>query len=156
MAREAVAAVLDAQRSLASEPWGDTGPLHVRMGVHTDEAVVYDGDGLSPPLNRASRLMSTAHGGQVVVSNSTESLVRGNLPTDTKLMDLGPHRLRDLAEPLRVFQLAHPELDSVFPPLRSLDTFAGNLPSQTTSYVGREQDPGAPHRPRSGNSAWSP
>ena len=110
------------------------------MGVHTDEAVVYDGEYLSPPLNRASRLMSAAHGGQVVVSNTTEALVRRNLPTDTQLMDLGPHRLRDLAEPCACSNSHIPELDSVFPPLRSLDTFAGNLPSQTTSFVGREQE----------------
>lgn len=139
-ARDAVAAALDAQRSLVSEPWGETGPLLVRIGVHTDEAVVHDGEYLSPPLNRCSRLMSTAHGGQVVVSNTTEALVRGHLPTDAQLADLGPHRLRDLAEPLHVFQLAHPELESAFPPLRSLDTFAGNLPSQTTSFVGREEE----------------
>jgi hypothetical protein len=84
--------------------------------------------------------MAVAHGGQVLVSGATEPLVRGGLPTRAALDDLGEHRLRDLAEPLRVFQVSHPDLPGHFPPLRSLEAFPSNLPVQVTSFVGRQEE----------------
>jgi predicted ATPase/class 3 adenylate cyclase len=141
LAADGVGAALDAQLGLAREVWPpEVGALRVRMGLHTGTAEVRDGDYYGSALNRAARLMSVAHGGQVVVSQITEELVRDALPRAVGTVDLGEHRLRDLASPMRVYQLTHPELRVEFPPLRSLDAFAGNLPLQVTSFVGREND----------------
>jgi len=70
------------------------------MGAHTGEGVVVDGQYLNQPLNRCARLMAIGHGGQVLVSGSTEPLVRGGLPEGARLVDIGDHRLRDLSEPV--------------------------------------------------------
>ena len=74
---------------------------HARQGrLHTDEAVIVDDTGYaSLPINRCSRLMTAAHGGQIVVSGATEILLRGQLPDGMELVDLGEHRLRDLGRP---------------------------------------------------------
>ena len=140
-AGDALAAVLDAQLGLGSFEWGETGPLRARMGLHTGEGDLRpDGQYVNQPLNRCARLMAIAHGGQVVVSESVESLVRGALPADVGLVPLGEHRLRDLTRAIGVFQVTHPGLVREFPPLRSLDVLPGNLPVQMTSFVGREQE----------------
>jgi predicted ATPase len=107
----------------------------VRMGLHTGEAEERDGDYFGPAVNRAARLMALGHGGQVLVSVATRQVV-----TSFDLRDLGEHRMRDLSEPERVFQLIAPALRAEFPPLRSLDVLATNLPVQLTSFVGREDD----------------
>ena len=134
------AAALDAQVALTSESWGATGPLSVRMGLHTGTAELRDGDYYGSELNRAARLMSVAHGGQVVVSQITEQLIREVIPPEVDIVDLGEHRLRDLAAPMRVFQLTRPELARDFPPLRSVDVLDGNLPVQISSFVGRDRE----------------
>ena len=86
--------------------------------MHTGVAELRDGDYYGTAVNRAARLMSVAHGGQVVVSAVTSELVRGG---SVELLDLGEHRLRDLGETERVFQVVHPELEHEFPALRSVD-----------------------------------
>jgi predicted ATPase/class 3 adenylate cyclase len=140
-AREAVRAALAAQQGLAAEPWGEvTGPLAARMGLWTGEGVLGGEQYLNQPLNRCARLMAAGHGGQVLVSGATELLVREDLPEGCALADLGEHRLRDLARPVRIFQLAGPGLRAEFPPLRTLEGFAGNLPVQLSSFVGREAE----------------
>ena len=96
-----------------------------------------DGDYYGTALNRAARIMSVAHGGQIVVSLTTSDLLRD---APVELLDLGEHRLRDLGEPERIFQVIHPDLRQEFPPLRSVENFPTNLPLQTTSFVGREDD----------------
>jgi len=136
--RDALDAALTAQGALAAEPWGAPGELRVRMGLHTGDAVVRDGDYYGPATNRAARVMAAAHGGQVVLSHATEEIVRDSLPDDVALVDLGEHRLPDLARPERIFQVVAPGLRREFPPLRSLDAMPGNLPGQLTSFVGRE------------------
>ncbi|MDQ6852173.1 MAG: adenylate/guanylate cyclase domain-containing protein [Actinomycetota bacterium] len=136
---DAVDAAMQAQRSLLDEPW-DHEPLQVRMGIHTGEAQQRDGDYYGTALNRAARLMSAGHGGQVLVSHATEELVRDAVDEGVELQDLGTHRLRDLTRPERVFQLGVPGLRADFPPIRSLDTFPGNLPPQLTSFVGRDEE----------------
>ncbi len=135
--RDALAAALAAQRALATQDWGATGELRVRMGLHTGDAEARDGDYYGPATNRAARVMAAAHGGQVVVSHATEEIVRDSLPHEVGLTDLGEHRLPDLARPERVFQVVAPGLRRDFPPLRSLDAMPGNLPGQLTSFVGR-------------------
>jgi predicted ATPase len=140
-ARDAVRAVLAAQQGLGAENWGVvTGPLAARMGLLTDEGVLGGEYYLNQPLNRCARLMAAGHDGQVLVSGATELLVREDLPAGCALVDLGEHRLRDLARPVRIFQLAGPGLRAEFPPLRTLEAFAGNLPVQLSSFVGRADD----------------
>src|SRR6516164_2756483 len=137
-AREAVRAVLAAQQGLAGEDWGEvTGPLAARMGLLTDEGVLGGEHYLNQPLNRCARLMAAGHGGQVLISGATAQLVRDDLPAGCALVDLGEHRLRDLARPVRIFQLTGPGLRAEFPPVRTLAAFAGNLPPRLSSFVGR-------------------
>jgi predicted ATPase/class 3 adenylate cyclase len=137
-AEDAVAAAVEAQRALDAERWTDTGPLRVRMGLHTGTAEQREGDYFGPAVNRAARLMSAAHPGQVLCSQVTADLVRDSLPASVGLVELGPHQLQDLSRPEVVAQLTHPDLVAEFPPLRSLEPFPGNLPRQFTSFVGRE------------------
>jgi predicted ATPase/class 3 adenylate cyclase len=139
-APDAVAAAVEGQRALASEPWGETGALRSRMGVHTGEGRVLGADGMqyeSHSLNRCARLMAVAHGEQLVISATTAELVQGALPPGCELVDLGEHALRDLQSTMHVYQVAGPGLRSTFPPLRSLDARPGNLPRQVTTFVGR-------------------
>ena len=103
------------------------------MGLLTAEGVLGGEHYLNQPLNRCARLMAAGHGGQALVSGATELLVRDDLPDGCALVDLGEHRLRDLAWPVRIFQLTRPGLRREFPPLRTLEAFAGNLPIQLSS-----------------------
>ena len=136
----AVAAALDAQRALVTATWPEIDrPFTVRMAVHTAAAEPRDGDYLTPGLNRLSRLLAAAHGGQVLLSLATQDLARDALPRGTGLRDLGEHPLRDLHRPERVFQLLHPDLPADFPPIRTLATRANNLPVQPTPFLGREE-----------------
>jgi predicted ATPase/class 3 adenylate cyclase len=140
-ARDAVTAAAAFQQALAAESWRTAGPLRARVGLHTDEALIVDDTGYaSLPINRCSRLMTAAHGGQVVLSGATEMLLRGQLPDGMELVDLGEHRLRDLGRPTRIFQLNHDGDRRDFPPLRTLDSFPGNLPAQVSSFIGRRAD----------------
>src|SRR5215204_4697685 len=139
-APDALEAALDAQRLVLKERWGDGDPLRVRMALHMGAAEERDGDYFGPPVNRVARLMSAAHGGQVLLSLPTQELVRDQLPAETSLRDLGEHRLKDLFRPERVFQLSAAELPSEFPPLRTLDAYRNNLPLQPTPLIGREKE----------------
>jgi predicted ATPase/class 3 adenylate cyclase len=136
-AHDALEAAVAAQLALLGEPFGETGPLRVRMGIHTCEAEYRDGDYFGSEVNRAARLMSVAHGDQIVVSSVTGALLRDG-PVD--LVDLGEHRLRDLTVAERIFQVCAPGLPEKFAPLRSLDAFPGNLPLQVTSFIGRDKE----------------
>jgi class 3 adenylate cyclase len=138
-ATDALAAALEGQRALQEEPWA-VGPLRVRMALHTGEADERGGDYFGAPLNRCARILAAGHGGQVLLSQGTSELVRDVLPERVGLTALGQHRLRDLARPEVLHQLTHPDLLAEFPPLRSLATFAHNLPLQTTTFVGREEE----------------
>ena len=100
--REAIGAAMDAQVALGAEPWPATGPLRVRMGIHAGPAELRDGDYYGTAVNRAARLMSVAHGGQVVVSLAAAELLPDG---GVELLDLGEHALRDLSRPERVFQV---------------------------------------------------
>src|SRR5215211_5452439 len=137
-APDALEAALEAQHRLLSFEWVQTGSLKVRMALHTGAAEERDGDYFGPPLNRVARLLSAAHGGQVLLLLATQELVRDQLPPDAELSDLGESRLKDLFRPERVFQLVAPGLPSEFPPLRTLEGHPNNLPLQPTSLVGRE------------------
>lgn len=138
-APEALAASIAAQRALHAEAWEET-PIKVRMALHTGVAVERDGDYFGQPVNRVARLMSAGHGGQTLISASTEQLLRGHLPANAQLRDLGERRLKDLVSAERIFQLWLPDLPADFPVLKTLDSFRMNLPAQLTSFVGRESE----------------
>jgi predicted ATPase/class 3 adenylate cyclase len=139
-APEAVAAAFAAQRDLWAEPWDPEVPLRTRIALHTGAVEVHRGDYVGACLNRLGRLLAAAHGGQVLLSQTTCDLVRDHRPAGTGVRELGEQRLRDLERPERVFQLVHPALPADFPPPRSLDTLPNNLPLQLTSFVGRERE----------------
>jgi predicted ATPase/class 3 adenylate cyclase len=136
----ALEAALEAQRTLLSEEWGETGSLRVRMALHMGAAEERDGDYFGPPLNRVARLLSAGHGSQVLLSAAAQELVRDQLPAEASLVDLGEQRLKDLFRPERVFQLVAAGLPSEFPLLSTLEGRPNNLPSQPTSLVGRERE----------------
>jgi predicted ATPase/class 3 adenylate cyclase len=139
-ATDAFAAALESQIELQTADWGEVGQIRVRMGLHTGEAERRGEKYFGPPLYRCARLMALAHGGQVVLSRATAELVRGALPVGVELRPLGAHRLRDLQEPEEVFQLIHPSLPEVFPPLRSSESRPNNLPAELTAFVGRDEE----------------
>ncbi len=134
-ASDAVACAVELQRAPLA-------PIRLRVGVHTGEVQLRDeGNYVGPTINRTARLRDLAHGGQTVLSGTTEDLVLDLLPADAWLTDLGTHHLRDLPRPERVVQLCHPDLRNDFPPLRTRETVAAqHLPAQFTSFVGREAE----------------
>jgi predicted ATPase/class 3 adenylate cyclase len=138
-AHDALGAAASAQRAIVAEPWGVIGPLRVRMGVHTGDAELREGDYYGTAVNRAARLMDAASGGQVLVSLATEELARDTLDHGLDFVDLGEHRLRNLARAERIFQLAGPDLPDDVEPPTWLDVIPGNLPLQVTSLIGREE-----------------
>jgi predicted ATPase/class 3 adenylate cyclase len=141
-APDALHAAFDAQLAIASEPWPENVTIIVRMALHTGAAEVRDNDYFGQPLNRAARLLSAGHGGQVLLSLPTKELTRDALPPAASLQTMGEHRLRDLNRPETVYQLLHPDLPAEFPPLKSLDNseLPNNLPRQLTSFIGRERE----------------
>ncbi len=137
----ACVATVETQRKLASQAWDRAvGELRIRAGLHTGSALAADDDYFGPALNRAARLMSAGHGGQVLLSAATAALVRGDLPAEFECRALGTNRLRDLAEPETIYQLTAPGLQREFPPLRTLDARPNNLPIELSSFVGRETE----------------
>ncbi len=137
---QAVAAALAAQRALLAEDFSAVDGLRVRIALHVGPAEERAGDYFGPSVNRVARLLATGHGGQVLLSGAVAELTKGQLPEQCSLRDLGAHRLKDLLNPERVYQLLAPELPDEFPALRSLNVLSSNLPPKLTSFVGREQE----------------
>ncbi len=133
---DAVSAAVSAQRQLQAL-LGEL-QLKVRMGVSTGESELREGDYFGTAVNRAARLMSVAHGGQILISSAAMELVRDQLRDGIALRDLGERRLKDLSRPEHIYQLCHPSLPDEFPALTTLDSFPNNLPIQLTSFIGRE------------------
>ena len=136
--RDALEAALAVQRGLTDLP-GDI-ELRVRAGIHSGAATERDGDYFGPTLNRCARITGAAHGGQIVVSGTSSEMLEGDLPAGVELVDLGVHRLRDLAEPERILQACRADLPREFPKLRTIEGPADTLPSQLTSFIGREHE----------------
>ena len=132
-AEAAVAAAGEAQQSLAGAVWPHGEAIGVRMGLHTGEPAASGGNYVGMDVHRAARIMSAGHGGQVLVSETTAALLDG-----VALRDLGPHRLKDLLGPIRLFQLEVEGLPGQFPPLRSLQRT--NLPTASWPLLGRERE----------------
>ena len=140
----AVAAVEAAgacQLRLGREAWPEGAALRVRMGLHTGEAHVRDGDYADhAPIGRCARVKAAAHGGQVLVTKTTRDLVQGRLDGAFGLKRLGEFRLRDLAEPELIYQLTHADLPADFPPIRTVAERTSNLPLPVSSFIGRERE----------------
>ncbi len=136
----AIAAAVRAQRDLVAEPWPSDVSVRVRMGIHSGSGEV-DRDGLyvGHDVHRASRVADAAHGGQVLISDTTRALTGSALPDGVSLRDMGEHRLKDL-RPQPLAQLVIDDLPADFPPVRSLDARPNNLPVQLTSFVGRDRE----------------
>ncbi|MFD6261097.1 ATP-binding protein [Micromonospora chalcea] len=139
-AAAAVHACLTAQRALAGHEWPnpDATP-RVRMGLHTGYAEPRDGEYASPEVHRAARVAAAAHGGQVLCSAATARHAEP-LPDGVSLLDLGLHRLRGFDDRERLFQLVAPGLERRFPRPRTADATAHNLPTQVTTFVGRQTE----------------
>jgi len=140
-AEDAISAVMQAQRALAAHPWPDGVNVRVRMGLHTGEPQISASESyVGIDVHRAARIAAAAHGGQVLISQTTYDLVRKELPDGVTLRDLGEHHLKDLRQPKHLYQLIIAGLPSDFPPLKSLDASLNNLPIQLTSFIGREKE----------------
>lgn len=141
-ATDGLRAILSAQRGLQAETWGETGAIKVRMGLHTGTAeILADGkyEGYAT-IASTQRVMSAAHGGQTLLTQTTYELLQNTLPDGVILRDMGEYRLKDLRAPLRLYQVNVPDLPHEFPPIKSLDTQPNNLPAQLTTFIGREKE----------------
>ena len=140
----AVAAVEAAgacQLRLGTEAWPAGAALRVRMGLHTGDAHVQEGDYVDhAPINRCARVKAAAHGGQVLVTKATHDLAGGRLGGGFGLKRLGEFRLRDLAEPELIYQLIHADLPADFPPIVTAAERTGNLPVPVSSFIGRARE----------------
>lgn len=137
---DAMTAAVAAQRLLAEYPWPDGIPLRFRIGLHTGEAAEIAGGYAGLDVNRAARICSAGHGGQILLSDAVQALVKDRLPDGVALLDLGRHRLKDLADAPHIYQVVVDGLPSQFPPLRSLQILATNLPREVTSFIGRGRE----------------
>jgi predicted ATPase/class 3 adenylate cyclase len=136
----ALAAAIEAQLALQRHAWPDGAQIRVRMGLHTGEGRIGAGSYVGVEVHRAARIGAAGHGGQLLVSASTAQLCQRDLPPEVMLIDMGQHQLKDLLQPERLFQVAHPALGAEFPPLRTLSDRPNNLPTQTSELVGRERE----------------
>jgi predicted ATPase/class 3 adenylate cyclase len=140
---DGVAAALAGQLVIGAEPWPETtGPLKVRIGLHTGESQEREGDYFGTEVNLAARVMGLGHGGQVLLSDTTATLVKRSLPENCSLLELGEHRLKGISAIVQIHQLCHPDLAAEFPALKSLATFKHNLHRQLSTFIGREKELG--------------
>ncbi len=137
---QALLASIDIQRALASETWDFDEGIKVRICLHAGLAEERDGDFFGQTLNRAARILSLVHGGQIVASQAAASLVEDHLPDGCGLLPLGSHRLKDLSRPEALSAVVAPGIRTDFPALNSLDSRPNNLPQQATSFFDRESE----------------
>ncbi len=139
---QALQAALTAQSGLFVAQWDPrTGPLRVRMGIHTGPAEWLGGDyAVSHTLNRCARVMSAGHGGQILLSLASAEIVRERLPEGVNLADLGVHFLKGLSHPEQIFQACAQGLPQAFPDLVTLVQPRHNLPGRLASFVGRKKE----------------
>ena len=136
-AQDAIQAAIEAQRALAAEPWPGGEPLRVRFGLHTGEPVRNAAGYAGLDVHRAARICTAAHGGQILISQTTRDLIAHAVPADAVLVDLGHHMLKDLPQPEHLIQVAGPGMEREFPPPRTLGAPAG-LPPHRQTLIGRE------------------
>jgi len=131
----AIAAAAAAQRALTEYEWPQGVDLRVRMGIHSGQARRSGGSYVGLDVHRAARIADAAHGGQILLSESTRSLV-----PQTRVRALGEHRLKDLPEPESLYQLVVDDTTAEFPPPRSLAGSGLALPTPPNPIVGRERE----------------
>ncbi len=139
-AGEALNAAIEGQRALQAETWGTTGPLRVRMALHSGKAEEIEGDYFGPVINRVAQLQAVAHGGQILFSEETLKSIKDQISPGFAWLDLGQHWLRDLEQPEHIYQAAAPDLLVNFPPLPTVGLQTRNLPEQATAFVGRQRE----------------
>lgn len=133
----ALGGCVEGQLALESHPWPAGAVIRVRMGLHSAEAEPVGDNYVSLGLHQAARICAGAHGGQILLSEATAEQVRHRLPADVGLALLGSFQLRGFAEPARLFQVSHPDLQAQFPPLRVQGVVHHNLPFHRSAFVGR-------------------
>jgi class 3 adenylate cyclase len=131
-ARDGVVAAAAGQRALASHAWPEQSEVRVRMGLHTGEPSAGEEGYLGLDVARAARICSAGHGGQVLLSQTTRALIAGDEPDGIGVLDLGDHRLKDLARPERIYQLVVAGLQTTFRPLNTLATGSAEPPIALT------------------------
>lgn len=137
-ATNAVRACAAGQRLLGAERWPDGNEVRVRMGVHSGLAAPHNRDYMALAVHQAARVISAAHGGQVLVSGETAARVE--FGDDLSLTSVGRFRLRDFDEPVSLFQLAGPGLSRQFPPVRALPDQGHNLVRPPNAFFGRDSE----------------
>jgi predicted ATPase/class 3 adenylate cyclase len=135
-AEAAVRAATDAQLALAKHRWAGGVEIRVRMGIHTGRPRALGDRYVGLDVHRAARVMAAAHGGQTLVTEATRTLLEG----DHQFLDLGEHRLKDLLQAERLYQLLVEGLDNEFPAVKTLSNRPTNLPLQPNPLVGREEE----------------
>ena len=139
-AEDAVKAAVEIQKSLTDEKWEDT-PVKVRIGIHSGMAEWNGSQYMGYiTLARTQRLMSAAHGEQILISDEAYQRASDNLPGTVSFRDLGVRRLKDLVQPMKLYHIVSPDLPAEFPPLKTLDARPNNLPVQLTNFIGREKE----------------
>ena len=135
---DALAAAMEAQRTFLGEPWPPGLDLRVRMGLHTGEAEERDGDYFGPPLNRTARLMTAAHGGEILVSATTADMLWS--VTGIELVDLGLLELRGISDPIHAFGVSTEDMPWLEREPRTTRTAVGNLPAPVDEWFGSVAD----------------
>ncbi|MEO8571452.1 MAG: hypothetical protein ABI553_07090 [Chloroflexota bacterium] len=139
-ASTAIAAAVQGQRALAAEPWPDDAPIRVRMGLHSGGAELSGESYVGLSINRAARIAAVAHGGQILASGLVRDQLADHPVEGVSLRDLGEHRLRDLGSSVRLVQVVADGLPAEFPAIRTLDARPNNLPTQLTTFIGRDAE----------------
>jgi len=139
-AQDATRAAVESQRLLATHPWPPNAEVRVRMGIHTGEPQISSEGYVGPDVHLAARICAAAHGGQVILSQSTQDLVDNTGLDGATLHHLGEHALKDISSRVHLYELVIEGLPSDFPPVRTLDAHPTNLPPSPTALIGRQDD----------------
>ncbi len=130
---------IETQKEFFKENWEDVEGLRIRIAIHSGFAEERGKDYYGEDVNKTARILCTGWGGQILLTD--EVLEKFPFPEKAKVVDLGMHRLKDLSEPKRIYQLEHPDLPlQKFPPLNSLSLYPNNLPVHATPFIGREKE----------------
>lgn len=136
----AVKAAVEVQRSLIEAAWPEGREVRVRIGLHSGRGIPGGDDYVGSDVNRAARVAAAAHGGQILISDSTRALSERSLPDDVAIRYVGEYRLKGLDSPERLYQLVISGLSNEFPPPRTADVDAAHVPRRLTPFIGRRSE----------------
>lgn len=139
-ASDAVNAAVDAQLGINGHDWPANGTVSVRIGLHTGEAYALADDYVGLSVHVASRVMSITHGGQIVVTGTTQAITADGLPDPVSYSALGRHPLKGLDQDWDLYQVNHPHLSAEFPALNTRRLTRTNLRPSLTNFVGRRDE----------------